>query len=79
MDDPSERRRGGRPPSAKRGTFSFRVTAELREKLEAEAGATSRPVSEVIEARLERSFAHDEMREIIREELRAALARNEPG
>lgn len=50
------KRRGGRPPSKKRGTFSFRVTAELRAKLEAAAAEAGKPVSEEIEARLETSF-----------------------
>lgn len=51
---PAARKRGR--PAGKRGTFTFRVTAELRAKLEAAAAAAERPVSEEIEARLERSF-----------------------
>lgn len=50
------KRRGGRPPSKKRGTFSFRVTADLRAKLEQAATEAGKPVSEEIEARLEASF-----------------------
>lgn len=50
------KRRGGRPPSKKRGTFSFRVTADLRSKLEQAATEAGKPVSEEIEARLEASF-----------------------
>lgn len=52
-DKPAPKR--GRP-AGKRGTFSFRVTASLRSKLEAAAEASARPVSEEIEHRLERSF-----------------------
>src|SRR3954470_8804213 len=48
--------RRGRPPLGKRGTFTFRVTDQLRGKLEQAAEAAARPVSELIEARLERSF-----------------------
>ncbi|BCM88097.1 Arc family DNA-binding protein [Methylobacterium indicum] len=54
-------RRGGRAPSGKRGKFAFRVTAELREKLEAAAAASGRPVSEEIEMRLEASFREPEI------------------
>ncbi|WP_128565992.1 Arc family DNA-binding protein [Methylobacterium crusticola] len=62
-DDTEESRpqRGGRPPSKKRGKFAFRVTADLREKLEASAEASGRPVSEEIEARLEASYRDPEI------------------
>lgn len=50
----AERRKGR--PAGKRGTFTFRVTPELRARLEAAAAAVERPVSEEIERRLERSF-----------------------
>lgn len=46
----------GRPSKGKRGTFTFRVSAELREKLEAAATLHKKSVSEEIETRLERSF-----------------------
>jgi hypothetical protein len=62
-------------PSGKRGTFTFRVTASLRERLEAAAEASQRPVSEVIETMLERAFLMDDLsrvaRETIRQEMRA--------
>ncbi|MDX7953401.1 hypothetical protein P7D22_19740 [Lichenihabitans sp. Uapishka_5] len=48
--------RGGRPPKGKSGTFTFRVTAALREMLEADANFVGRPVSEIIERRLMQSF-----------------------
>ena len=49
--------KGGRPSQGKSsGAFKFRVTASLRDKLEAEAEAIGRPVSEVIERRVEASF-----------------------
>lgn len=59
--DSSQTRRGGRPPSRKRGTFTFRVTIELRAQLEAAAAKSGRPVSEEIEARLESSFKEPEI------------------
>lgn len=52
----------GRPSKGKRGTFTFRVTGALRAKLEAEAAADGRPVSEIIEMRLERSFEADALK-----------------
>lgn len=42
----------GRPSKGKRGTFTFRVTADLRAQLEAAAAAGPRSVSEEIERRL---------------------------
>ena len=58
-DDAVAQARKGRP-SGKRGTFTFRVTADLRARLETEAVAAQRPVSEEIEKRLEQSFAGPE-------------------
>ena len=52
-------KKAGRP-TGKRGTFTFRVTAELREKLEASAKQAERPVSEIIENRLEHTYWEDE-------------------
>lgn len=65
-------------PSGKRGTFTFRVTAALREKLETRAAADARPISEVIEAALEQSFQSqgatlEDVRAIIRDEVVAAV------
>jgi predicted HicB family RNase H-like nuclease len=71
MDD-APKRRGGRPPSKKRGKFSFRVTADLRANLEAEARVSGRPVSEIIEGRLERSYREADIITTIRQELRAS-------
>ena len=49
-------KRGGNRPQIKRGTFTFRVSEPLREKLSAAAKAAGKPVSEEIEMRLEQSF-----------------------
>jgi hypothetical protein len=57
--EPSKARKG-RPPG-KRGTFTFRVTADLRARLEADAAAVGRPVSEEIERRLERSYENEDL------------------
>src|SRR3954469_14996053 len=54
-------RRGGRPARGKRGTFTFRVSDQLRNKLELAAAEAKRPVSEEIEARLERSFSDQDI------------------
>ncbi len=48
--DDEQRKRVGRRPSGKRGTFSFRVTERLRGRLEQVARTEQRPVSEVISA-----------------------------
>ena len=45
----SAKKKVGRPSKGKRGTFTFRVSAELREKLEASAVFHARSVSEEIE------------------------------
>jgi hypothetical protein len=66
-----KKRCGGRPATGKRGTFTFRVTDQLRNKLELAAAEAKRPVSEEIEARLERSFD----REALLAQVTAAVAR----
>lgn len=48
-------------PAGKRGTFTFRVTADLRARLEADAAAIGRPVSEEIERRLERTYENEDL------------------
>ncbi|WP_244001571.1 hypothetical protein [Methylobacterium sp. J-088] len=48
-------------PAGKRGTFTFRVTADLRARLEADAAAVGRPVSEEIERRLERTYETEDL------------------
>lgn len=63
-------KRRGRPATGKRGTFSFRVTASLRAKLEAEAKEHGLPVSEVIERRLDQSYRDGEMEAVIRRVIR---------
>jgi hypothetical protein len=45
----SVKKKVGRPSKGKRGTFTFRVSAELRDKLEAAAAFHGRSVSEEIE------------------------------
>ncbi len=45
----------------KRGTFTFRITSDLRTKLETAAAQSMRPVSEEIELRLEQSFLQKEL------------------
>jgi hypothetical protein len=50
----------GRPSKGKLGTFTFRVRADLREKLEAAAAANARSVSEEIEFRLNRDFGWED-------------------
>lgn len=71
-DDAAPTKRRGRPSTGKRGTFSFRVTSDLRAKLEAAARAAERPVSEEIELRLERSFWEDGLRTLVVEAVREA-------
>lgn len=64
----------------KSGTFTFRITEELRAKLVRAAAIRNRPVSEEIELRLEQSFLQGDLvtalREEVREEIRYALAQN---
>lgn len=50
------KRKVGRPSMGKSGTFSFRVRAGLREKLEAAATSNQRSISEEIEIRISRSL-----------------------
>ena len=59
MEVNDQPKRRGRPPTGKRGTFTFRISEKLRADLIEAAGASGRPVSEEIEMRLEQSF-HDE-------------------
>lgn len=61
--DQGPKRRGR--PAGKRGTFSFRVTADLRSRLEADAERSGRPVSEEIERRLEESYRLPEIISIV--------------
>ncbi len=75
MSSVDPKRRGGRPPKRpgepKAGNLTLRTYGDLRQKLEAAARLSGRSVSGEVEMRLERSFANDEMRAIIREELAA--------
>lgn len=72
-----EKRRGGRPlkdaTDGRRPCVTFRWRPRMRDLIRAAAKANDHSVSEEIEKRLERSFANDEMRSIIREELAAAV------
>lgn len=60
QEEPAPKRRG-RPPTGKRGSFSFRVTDALRVQLEQEARTHQRPVSEIIELRLEQSLGRSRL------------------
>lgn len=64
MAQPAKKRRG-RPalPEAQRRSrnFTFRSRSNLREKLQKAAEQNDRSISEEIEARLQRSFDHDEI------------------
>ena len=60
MTDDAGTKRRGRPSTGKRGTFTFRVTDQLRKRLEKSAQQYRRPVSEEIEFRLENSFAEQD-------------------
>jgi hypothetical protein len=51
----------GRPSKGNRDAIKFRVPPALMRDLERAAQVEERPVSEVIERRLERSFEHDRM------------------
>ena len=75
MSDAAKRRGRPRlpPGEGKRGTFTFRVSAGLRGRLEAIAQAECKSVSQVIEARLEDSFRESDLRAVVREEMQAAL------
>lgn len=61
MEVTDQPKRRGRPPTGKRGTFTFRVSEKLRADLIAAAGRSRRPVSEEIELRLEQSFLEEKM------------------
>lgn len=54
-------------------TITFRCRAILRDKIKASASAAGRSVSEEIETQLQRAYERDELRQIIRDEIRAAL------
>ena len=73
-DEEAAPRKKGRP-AGKRGTFSFRVTAELRAKLEAAAAASERPVSEEIERRLEDTFTAEVVSQAAASAVEAATER----
>jgi hypothetical protein len=49
LEELQTKKKRGRPSKDKRGTFTFRVSAKLREKLEAAAASNRRSVSEEIE------------------------------
>ena len=51
-----QKRKPGRPSKGKRGNFTFRVTAGLRDQLTARAAASGLSVSEEIEGILEKWF-----------------------
>ncbi len=59
-------KRRGRPPlrpgKTKRASFTTRLTADLKQRLERDAAAEGRSLSEEIESRLERSFHVEEER-----------------
>jgi hypothetical protein len=63
----------GRPPIAqadrKANNLTFRTRGDMRSKLEEAAQKSGRSISEEIEARLERSFVADEVREAVAEAL----------
>ena len=65
--------RSDRVEEGRRPTVTFRCRQRVKDALQAAASANDHSLSEEIEKRLERSFANDEMRSIIREELAAAV------
>ena len=73
MDKPKKRMgRPTQPPvEGERVSLGFRVTAEVKRKLEAAAVASGRSISQEAELRIERSFAADSIEQTIREEGRA--------
>lgn len=77
MDDAEPKRRG-RPPKApadrKGGNITFRAHPDFRAKLEDAAAQSGRTITQEVELRVERSFRDDDLRALIREEVRAALA-----
>lgn len=59
---PTRTKRTGRPPKAgvgKRSQFNTRLSSDLKQKLEAEAQAVGRSLSEEIETRLSGSFTRE--------------------
>jgi hypothetical protein len=62
------------PGQRKDHNFTFRTRADLRDKLNAAAAASGRTATAEVELRVEASFHNEDLRAIIREEVRAALA-----
>ena len=73
MMSDSAKKKVGRPSKGKRGDITFRVSAELREKLEAAAVFNERSVSEEIEFRINRDFGWEATKQDIEEMKRRAL------
>jgi hypothetical protein len=78
MDSEGASKKRGRPSIGKRGTFKFRVTESLRDKLLEQSKRDGRSVSEIIESELEISFARRRADELIGAHLtdNQQLARN---
>jgi hypothetical protein len=70
-------RRTGRPtkppPPGKRASLGLKVTAEIKQKIEAAAQANGRTQSQEAESRLERSFAIEDERRAFMEGLQQIL------
>lgn len=64
--------------TGRRIPLSVRTTETLRADLDQAARASGRSLAQEIELRLERSFAEDRMRQVIREELAAASEKAQP-
>lgn len=62
------------PVAKKSGPISIRLSPRLRDMLRAMAVENARSLSHEIEMRLSRSFDLDEVRSIIRDEMRAGEA-----
>lgn len=58
---------------AKRAHINFRVAPTLKQRLESAANDAGVPLSHEVERRLQRSFEADDLRTIVREEVRAAV------
>lgn len=73
----AEPKRRGRPPldpeARKDGNLTFRSRRDLRSKLEQAARENGRTVSKEAEHRLTQSFLANDLRQIVREEIAAAL------
>ncbi len=71
------KKRTGRPPlpekDRKSAVLRHRVRGDIYERIATAAAASGRPMSDEVEARLRASFDNDDLRKIIREELRAEL------